>query len=143
GGYVFGSADGYRFFGAGLSAACGGQVLLVDYRLAPEHQFPAALDDAKAAYRWLLDQGRDPAGIVIAGDSAGGGLAAATLLALLDDGDPMPAAGVFVSPMGDFTLSGESMKTRAHLDPIASEEMLGGLGGLYAGEEPPGSRYLS
>src|SRR5581483_9409469 len=106
GGYVFGSADGYRFFGAGLSAACGGQVLLVDYRLAPEHQFPAALDDAKAAYRWLLDQARDP---------AGGGLAAATLLALLDDGDPMPAAGVFVSPMGDFTLSGESMKTRAHL----------------------------
>jgi len=143
GGYVFGSAHAYRFFGAGLSAAAGAQVLLLDYRLAPEHPYPAALDDTKAAYRWLLAQGRDPGNIVIAGDSAGGGLAAATLLALLDDSDPMPAAGVFVSPMADFTLSGESIKTRVDRDPIASEPMLAGLGALYAGGEPLDSRYLS
>jgi monoterpene epsilon-lactone hydrolase len=143
GGYVFGSAHAYRFFGAALSAASGAQVLLVDYRLAPEHTYPAALDDAKAAYRWLLAQGYDSARIVVAGDSAGGGLAAATLLALRDDGDPMPAAGVFVSPMADFTLSGDSIKARADRDPIASEAMLGGLGALYAGAEPMSAPYLS
>ncbi|WP_033385169.1 alpha/beta hydrolase [Sporichthya polymorpha] len=143
GGYVFGSAHGYRFFGAGLSAAAGASVLLVDYRLAPEHAYPAALDDAKAAYRWLLNRGFPPDRIVVAGDSAGGGLAAATLLALKDEGAPLPAAGVFVSPMADFTLSGGSIRTRADVDPIASADMLAGLGGLYAGSEPLDSRYIS
>lgn len=143
GGYVFGSAHGYRFFGAGLSGAADASVLLVDYRLAPEHPYPAALDDATAAYRWLLDQGYEPGRIVVAGDSAGGGLAACTLLALKDAGTPLPAAGVFVSPMADFTLSGDSIKTKAEVDPIASEAMLAGLGGLYAGAEPLDSRYIS
>ena len=143
GGYVFGSAHGYRFFGAGLSAAADASVLLVDYRLAPEHTYPAALDDAKAAYQWLLGRGFAPEKIVVAGDSAGGGLAAGTLLALKDDGTPLPAAGMFVSPMADFTLSGESIKTKADVDPIASPDMLAGLGGLYAGSEPLDSRYIS
>lgn len=143
GGYCFGSPRAYRSFGAGLSAASGASVLLLDYRLAPENQYPAALDDAKAAYRWLLAQGREPASIVVGGDSAGGALATATLLALHDDGDPMPAAGVLVSPMADLTLSGESMQTRADRDPVASAPMLAALGGLYAGDAPVGSRYLS
>ncbi len=143
GGYCFGSARGYRSFGVALSAGSGGQVLLLDYRLAPEHPYPAALQDAKGAYRWLLSQGRDPHSIVIGGDSAGGGLAAATLLALKDDGDLMPAGGLLVSPLTDLTLSGGSMKTRAGVDPIASEAMLGLLGGMYAGEVALDSRYLS
>lgn len=143
GGYVFGSAQGYRFFGAGLSASADASVLLVDYRLAPEHAYPAALDDAKAAYHWLLDHGMAPGRIVVAGDSAGGGLAACTLLALKDEDAPLPAGRVFVSPMADFTLSGGSIKTRADVDPIASEAMLAGLGGLYAGAEPLDSRYIS
>lgn len=143
GGYCFGSAAGYRSFGAGLSAASGASVLVLDYRLAPEHPYPAALDDATAAYRWLLAQGHRPEQIVVGGDSAGGGLALATLLALLDAGDPMPAAGVAVCPFADFTLSGESMKARADVDPIASAAMLGLLGALYAGDVPAEHRYLS
>lgn len=143
GGYVFGSAHGYRFFGAALSAAADASVLLVEYRLAPEHVYPAALDDAKAAYHWLLAQGHAPHKLVVAGDSAGGGLAAATLLALKDAGTPLPAAGMFVSPMADFTLSGESITARAEVDPIASADMLAGLGALYAAGEPLDSRYIS
>jgi monoterpene epsilon-lactone hydrolase len=143
GGYVFGSASGYRFFGAGLSAAADASVLLVEYRLAPEHAYPAALDDAKAAYHWLLGQGHAAQNIVIAGDSAGGGLAACTLLALKDEGTPLPAAGVFVSPMADFTLAGATIESKADVDPIASKDMLAGLGGLYAGAEPLDSRYIS
>jgi monoterpene epsilon-lactone hydrolase len=143
GGYVFGSAHGYRSFGAALSHAAGARVLMVDYRLAPEHAYPAALDDATGAYRWLLGQGVEPGHVVIGGDSAGGGLAMATLLALRDAGDPLPAGGVAVSPLADFTVSGESMTTRAHLDPIASKEMLEGLGGLYRGDAAAADPYLS
>lgn len=136
GGYCFGSAHGYRSFAATLSHASGGQVLLVDYRLAPEHPWPAAFDDAKAAYRWLLGQGRHPRSIVVGGDSAGAGLAASTLLGLRDEGDPLPAGGVLVSPVADLTTSAESMTTRADRDPIASADMLSMLGGLYRGELP-------
>lgn len=143
GGYVFGSAHGYRAFGSALSAASGAQVLLVDYRLAPEANYPAANDDAVSAYRWLLAQGRDPRSIVIGGDSAGGGLALGTLLRLVDENTPLPAAGVLVSPAADLTCSAASMETRAHLDPVATKDMLAGLGALYAGDEPVTNRYLS
>lgn len=143
GGYVFGSAHSYRAYGAALSAASGAQVLLVDYRLAPENNYPTGNDDAKSAYRWLLAQGRPAQSIVIGGDSAGGGLALGTLLGLLDDGDPMPAAGIAVSPVADMTCSLESMQTRADRDPIATKDMLMGLGGMYAGAEPVTNRYLS
>jgi monoterpene epsilon-lactone hydrolase len=143
GGYVFGSAHGYRSFGASLSLAAGARVLMVDYRLAPEHTHPAGLEDATGAYRWLLEQGDHPDRIVVGGDSAGGGLALATLLALKDAGDPLPAGGIAVSPVADQTFSGESMDSRAELDPLASREMLAGLGGLYVGEADPAHPYLS
>jgi epsilon-lactone hydrolase len=134
GGYVFGSAHGYRAFGALLSRAAKARVLLVDYRLAPENTYPAARDDAMAAYRWLIAQGTASDKIVIGGDSAGGGLALSTLLAIRDSGGPQPGAGVAVSPVADMTVSGESMKSRQHLDPVASPEMLAGLGGMYRGD---------
>lgn len=143
GGYVFGSSKAYRAYGSALSAASGAQVLLTDYRLAPEHSFPAATDDNNGAYRWLLDQGRAPGSIVVGGDSAGGGLALATLLRIVDEGLPSPAAGVAVSPVGDLTCSGASMDERAHLDPVASKEVLLALGGMYAGGEDPTHRHLS
>ncbi|HEX4110603.1 MAG TPA: alpha/beta hydrolase [Solirubrobacteraceae bacterium] len=132
GGYVIGSAPGYKSFGAHLSRAADARVLLVDYRLAPEHPFPAAVQDATAVYRALLDQGVSPSQIVIAGDSAGGGLTVATLLALKDAGSPLPAAGVPLSPWTDIPGTGASVDANAELDPVVSREMLAMLGGLYA-----------
>lgn len=118
GGLVMGTAQGYRSCGAYLSAATGARVLLVDFRLAPESPFPAQLDDALASYRWVLAQGTSPGSVVIAGDSAGGGLAMSTLLALRDSGAPLPAAGLAVSPLADWTASGDSMTTNADSDPL-------------------------
>lgn len=143
GGYVFGSAKSYEAYGSALSAASGAQVLLLDYRLAPEHPFPAANDDAINAYRWLLGQGRAASSVVVGGDSAGGGLALSTLLRIVDEKLPSPAAGIAVSPLADMTCSGGSMETNAAVDPVASKDVLLALGGLFAGNEPLDSRYLS
>jgi acetyl esterase/lipase len=99
-------------------------VLIADYRLGPEHPFPAAVDDAVAAYRWMLAQHVDPASVVIAGDSAGGGLTAATLLALRDAGDALPAGGVLMSAWLDLTCESESMTSKAEQDPVLSRDGL-------------------
>jgi monoterpene epsilon-lactone hydrolase len=131
GGLVLGSAEGYRAFGGELSAATGGRVLLLDYRLAPEDPAPAALEDGLAAYRWVVDQGVDPGRIVISGDSAGGGLALSVLQGIRDQGGGRPAAGVIVSPVADWTFSGESMTTNAALDPLVpGPAMLEGMRGM-------------
>lgn len=135
GGYVIGTANGYRATGAALAEAADAQVFLLDYRLAPEHPFPAAVEDATAAYRWLMEQGHRPESIALAGDSAGGGLVAATLLALKAAGTPLPAAAVLMSPWTDLTISGESIDSRAEHDPIVSRDMLTLLAGLYLGED--------
>ena len=105
GGYRIGSAACYRGFGSHLAAAVGASVVVIDYRLAPEDPFPAAVDDALAAYRWLLDAGTPPSRIAIAGDSAGGGLTVATLLAARDAGLPQPAAAACISPWADLTIT--------------------------------------
>lgn len=118
GGYVIGSLDSHRTLGYDLSKAAGARVLMVDYRLAPEHPFPAAVDDAVAAYRWMTANGSDPARIAIAGDSAGGGLTVAALVALRDTGAALPAAGLCISPWTDMEGSGESMTTKADVDPL-------------------------
>ena len=124
GGYVIGSLDTHRGHVARLSQASGARALAVDYRLAPEHPFPAALEDAQTAYRWLLEQGCDPARTAIAGDSAGGGLSVATLVALRDAGLPLPAAGVLLSPWVDLEGIGESAKARADEDPVVERSGL-------------------
>lgn len=124
GGYVAGSPLTHRELAARLSLATGMRVLLIDYRLAPEHPFPAALEDAAAGYRWLLQQGILPEQIIIGGDSAGGGLAVATLLWLRQQGAPLPAAGFLLSPWLDLALTGDSLQTRATLDPLCSYEGL-------------------
>ncbi len=108
GGYVSGSCSDHRAVVAKIVDGSQVKALLFEYRLAPEHPFPAALDDTLAAYHWLLDQGISPSRVVIVGESAGGGLCLATLLALRDLGIPLPAAAVAMSPMTDLKLTGES-----------------------------------
>lgn len=104
GGYVLGSLNTHRSLVGRLAQRCGCHALTINYRKAPDHPFPAALDDARRAYRWLLRQGHAPGNIIVAGDSAGGGLALALLLALRDAGQPLPAAAVGLSPWTDLVL---------------------------------------
>ena len=124
GGYVIGSVRTHRILMAGLSQASGAQVLGLDYRLAPEYPFPAPVEDAVAAYRWLMAEGYDPARISIAGDSAGGGLTVATLVQLRYVGLPVPGAAVCISPWVDMEGIGDSMETRSEADPMVKREGL-------------------
>lgn len=119
GGYAIGSVPAYRDLSARLAVGCGVPVLTVDYRLAPENRFPAAVDDALAAYRWLTAS-LAPERIVLAGDSAGGGLAAATVLAAGRTGVPRPGGLALISPLADLAHTGRSVTANAHLDPIVT-----------------------
>lgn len=139
GGYVMGSIATHREMVARLSKAAGVRALALDYRLAPENPFPAAVEDATAAYRWLLSQGIQPSHIVVAGDSAGGGLTLATLVALRDAKVPLPAAGVCISPWTDMEGTGASMTTRAKVDPVVQKQGLLGMAQLYLGGKDPKS----
>ena len=144
GGYCIGSLDSHRPMLTHLASAIDGRVLAVDYRLAPENPFPAALDDACAAYRWVLAAGTDPARVVVAGDSAGGGLTLATLVALRDAGDALPAAGVCLSPWADLTQSGATLSEKADADPMVHAQDLDRWAAAYAGSDnDPGSPALS
>jgi monoterpene epsilon-lactone hydrolase len=117
GGYVVGSCPAHRAIVAKFVKDSGVGALLFGYRLAPEHPFPAALEDAMAAYGWLLAQGVPASQIVFVGDSAGGGLCLATLLAIRDQGLPLPAAAVALSPWTDLKCTGESYQTKLKVDP--------------------------
>jgi monoterpene epsilon-lactone hydrolase len=118
GGYVMGSLTSHRKLAGDVSRAAGARVLLLDYRLAPEHPYPAGVDDAVRAYRWLLAAGVRPGAIAIAGDSAGGGLTIATLLALREEGLLQPGAAVAISPWADLTLEAASLEAVAERDPV-------------------------
>ena len=131
GGYVIGSTATHRELARRLSVAADADVLVIDYRLAPENPFPAAVEDAVSAYRWLIGQGCEPADIAIAGDSAGGGLTVATLVSLRDQDIPLPACGVCISPWVDMEGLGESMNSRASLDPMVQREGLVGMADTY------------
>ncbi len=137
GGYVIGSLASHRSMLTHLSAAANARVLAVEYRLAPEHAHPAAVNDAVSAYRWALQNGATPERTVIAGDSAGGGLTIATLVALRDGGDPLPAASVCLSPWVDMEAKGGSMQTKADVDPMVNKVDLLRWAGHYLNGQPP------
>jgi epsilon-lactone hydrolase len=137
GGYVIGSINTHRALGASVSRAAKARVLLIDYRLAPEHPHPAAVEDAVSAYRFLLQQGISPKRIALAGDSAGGGLVIATLVALRDAGEKLPATGVCLSPWIDLECLGESMTTKAAVDPMVQKEGVLQLAAHYLGGKSP------
>jgi monoterpene epsilon-lactone hydrolase len=137
GGYVAGSIRSHCELASRLSKASAARVLLIGYRLAPEHPHPAAVEDATAAYRWLLSCGISPGRIVVAGDSAGGGLTVATLAALRNAGQPLPAAGVCISPWVDLEGIGDSMTGKAAVDPIIRVDGLKRMAGMYLGGLDP------
>jgi len=121
GGYLFGSPTSHRHLTSKLAASAGMRCLSVDYRLAPEHPFPAAVDDAFAAYRWLLDQGLAARRIAVAGDSAGGGLAVSLMLKAREEALPLPAAAVLLSPWTDLACDRPSYASRAAVDPSITQ----------------------
>jgi phosphinothricin tripeptide acetyl hydrolase len=137
GGYVLGSPRSHRHLAAAIGRAARARVLLADYRLAPEHRFPAAVEDAVTAYRWLLDRGHAPGRTALAGDSAGGGLVVATLLALRDRGLALPAAGVAISPWVDLTGRGVSYRDKAASDPIVARDRVMEMAQAYLGPADP------
>jgi acetyl esterase/lipase len=132
GAYVMGSPESHRPLATRLARAARARVLLVDYRLAPEHPHPAAVEDAVASFHHVLAGGLAAQQTAICGDSAGGGLAAAALVALRDAGGPLPVAAALLSPWLDLTLSGKTVKTRADADPLCSEALLRPAAEAYA-----------
>jgi epsilon-lactone hydrolase len=131
GGYVIGSINTHRRLAYDISAASGVRVLVIDYRLAPEHPFPAAVEDAATAWRWLLQQGFATTRLAIAGDSAGGGLTLATLVNLRDKKLGLPACAVAISPWVDLEGEGNSITARAAQDPMVQKDGLLWMAGLY------------
>ena len=143
GGYVVGSPIAYRDLAGRISKATGIRVLLLDYRLAPEHPYPAALQDATLAYRWLLEQGFSKQNIIIAGDSAGAGLALATLISLRDNGVPCPALAVCISPWTDLSLSQVSLGSNGQKFQYPDPDWLKLTAHYYADDHDPKTPLIS
>ena len=134
GAYTIGSSHTHRSVAAYLAKTSKTKVLVIDYRLAPEYPYPAAIDDGIKAYRWLMENGFSHRKLVVAGDSAGGGLVLATLAALRDAGIQLPAAAVCFSPWADLEGSGESYTTKRQDDPVLTPDWLHIMARHYAGE---------
>ena len=143
GGYVIGSFRSHQGFIGALSRLTGSKVAVAEYRLAPEHPFPAAVDDAVAAYQALLADGVSPADIIVSGDSAGGGLGVATLVAIRDQGLPRPAAGVFFSPWTDLSFTGETLVTNKDVDTMVAQPMITVMANRYIADSDPKHPLLS
>jgi monoterpene epsilon-lactone hydrolase len=143
GAFVIGSPSSYRHVTWRMASAACACVVSIDYRLAPEHPFPAALEDAVAAYRSLIADGVDPRHIAVIGDSAGGGLAFAMLLKLRDDGVALPAAAVALSPWTDLALAGPSVHLHADADPMANVEQIAKAAEHYLAGTDPRTPYAS
>lgn len=142
GGYVSGSCNDHRGIVSKFASLAGVSTLIFEYRLAPEHPFPAAVDDSVRVYRWLLSEGFAPGNIIFAGESAGGGLTLATLLYLKDNDVPLPAAVVAISPWTDLTCSGDSYKTKNRLSPAPLDSWFV-FGSHYRGNHPADHPYIS
>jgi acetyl esterase/lipase len=143
GGYNAGSITSHLPLTSNIALAAKARVLAIDYRLAPEHLFPAAVDDALAAYRWLLKESAQANHIVVAGDSAGGGLTLSLILLLREKGLPLPAAAVCLSPWTDLTCSGESWKTNGKVDFMLKKGSTFNAAKLYLGDADPRSPLAS
>ncbi|RLT34701.1 MAG: alpha/beta hydrolase [Chloroflexi bacterium] len=143
GGYSVGSLASHRGLVGNLAAACGLRTLMPEYRLAPENPFPAALEDALSVYRRLLADGIAPQRLVLGGESAGGGLTLATLLALRDRGLPLPAAAFALSPWTDLAATGDSLRTRARQDPWFKPEGVPIAAAYYVGNAAPTNPLIS
>ncbi|HSG34534.1 MAG TPA: alpha/beta hydrolase [Sphingomonadaceae bacterium] len=137
GAFIAGSAFGYRGLAAELARAGGLTSWSVDYRLAPEHPFPAAVEDCLAVYRVLVAQGIPPARIILAGDSAGGGLVLSTLIALRNAGESLPAAAILLSPFANLACDGSTYATKADVDPSLTVEGLRAGAAKYLGSTDP------
>jgi acetyl esterase/lipase len=135
GAYTSGSLRSHRALCARIAAACARELVAVDYRLAPEHPYPAGLDDASAVYHDVLAQGTAAEQVILAGDSAGGGLATALLLRLRDNGGSLPAGAVLLSPWLDLTATSDAITSQADDDPMLSADMLHRRARAYAGED--------
>ena len=133
GGFRIGSVASHRDLIAQIALACGCRVLAINYRLAPEHRFPAALDDALAAYGWMLDRGLKTGNVAFAGDSAGGNLVLSAMLALRERSLPLPVSAVLMSPWTDLAATGASYVSRAQADPIHQRSMILALAKNYLG----------
>lgn len=143
GAFIIRTATQHKGFVAKICRAAKAKALIVHYRLAPEVPFPGGLEDCLAAYHDLLDQGIDPDDITIAGDSAGGGLVLSTLLALRDEGTPMPKNAIVLSPLADLTYSGRSRVTNKYRDPMLPTHRASSMHELYIGDASPEDRFLS
>jgi len=137
GSYNAGSINSHRSMAANLAAAAKARALIIDYRLAPEHPFPAALEDAVDAYQWLLDDEHSSSRIAIVGDSAGGGLALALLIHLRDEGMPLPGMAICISPWTDLSGSGESIRSKAKVDIVLDAQNLAKSAAIYLGNTDP------
>lgn len=142
GAYAAGSLHSHRGLASRLAAVTNGRVLSVDYRLAPEHPFPAGIDDAVTAYRWLLNQ-TDASQVILAGDSAGGGLVMATLLKLKEDGLALPAGGVLICPWLDLTGENPAINKLTRRDPILYKSGLTRAAQMYAQGQDLKNPYIS
>jgi acetyl esterase/lipase len=143
GAFIIGSPSLYRHLTWRIATAARASVLAVDYRLAPEHPFPAALDDTVAAYNWLLADGADPSRIAVMGDSAGGGLVFSLMLKLRDDGYPLPAAAVALSPWTDLAMTGASLKRNGTADPMLRTDYQPLFVNEYLAGADPRTPYVS
>jgi len=143
GGYLVGAPRGYRGLVGRYAKAISAVAVIPDYRLAPEHTYPAAVEDNLTVYRWLLDEGADPGSIVISGDSAGGAMAVSVMVAARDAGLPLPAGGVALSPWANLEHTGASITSKRDADPLCTPEALFTMARSYLGRHPLNSPLAS